>query len=158
MSFTTKRNWFQFCFIIFAVLLGKIESEGWWRSCDFFFQNGGHRHLRFLNFQKFNGRKGDDCKDAAFHLLCIKAEVSEYRKAYWFLVVIMARLVTTYKIYKVHRCRIRHNKKPFFQLRNKYLTRMWANAQRDGRPAEHRWRPLFNAAMFGWHPLLDAVQ
>ena len=25
-------------------------------------------------------------------------------------------------------------------------TRMRANAQRDGRPAEHRWRPLFNAA------------
>ena len=21
---------------------------------------------------------------------------------------------------------------------------MWANAQRDGRPAEYRWRPLFN--------------
>jgi len=29
------------------------------------------------------------------------------------------------------------------------FTRMWANAQRDGRPAEHRWRPLFNAAKFG---------
>ena len=28
------------------------------------------------------------------------------------------------------------------------LTRMWANAQPDGRPAEHRWRPLFNAAKF----------
>ena len=28
------------------------------------------------------------------------------------------------------------------------ITRMWANAQRDGRPAEHRWRPLFNAAKF----------
>ena len=28
-------------------------------------------------------------------------------------------------------------------------TRMWANAQRDGRHAEHRWRPLFNAAKFG---------
>ena len=28
-------------------------------------------------------------------------------------------------------------------------TRMWANAQRDGRPAEHRWRPLFNVAKFG---------
>jgi len=28
-------------------------------------------------------------------------------------------------------------------------TRMWANAQRDGRPAEHRWRFLFNAAKFG---------
>jgi len=35
---------------------------------------------------------------------------------------------------------------------------MWANAQRDGRPAEHRWRPLFNAAKFGWRPLLDVVQ
>jgi len=29
----------------------------------------------------------------------------------------------------------------------------WANAQRDGRPAERRWRPLFNAAQFGWRPL-----
>jgi len=28
-------------------------------------------------------------------------------------------------------------------------TRMWANAQRDGLPAEHKWRPLFNAAKFG---------
>jgi len=27
---------------------------------------------------------------------------------------------------------------------------MWTNAQRDGRPAEYRWRPLFNAAKFGW--------
>jgi len=26
---------------------------------------------------------------------------------------------------------------------------MWANAQRDGRPAEHGWCPLFNAAKFG---------
>jgi len=24
---------------------------------------------------------------------------------------------------------------------------MWANAQRDGPPAEYRWRPLFNAAL-----------
>jgi len=29
---------------------------------------------------------------------------------------------------------------------------MWANAQRDGRPAEYRWRPLFNAAKFGSRP------
>ena len=35
------------------------------------------------------------------------------------------------------------------------LTRIWANAQRDGRPAEHRWRPLFNATNFGWRPLVD---
>jgi len=26
---------------------------------------------------------------------------------------------------------------------------MWANAQRDGRPAEYKWRPLFNATKFG---------
>ena len=25
---------------------------------------------------------------------------------------------------------------------------MWTNAQPDGRPAEHRWRPLFNAAVW----------
>ena len=25
---------------------------------------------------------------------------------------------------------------------------MWANAQRDGHPAEYRWRPLFNAAVW----------
>ena len=29
------------------------------------------------------------------------------------------------------------------------IIRMWANAQRDGRPAEYGWRPLFNAAKFG---------
>ena len=29
---------------------------------------------------------------------------------------------------------------------NKKELEMWANAQRDGRPAEHRWRSLFNAA------------
>jgi len=26
---------------------------------------------------------------------------------------------------------------------------MWANTQHDGRPAEYRWRPLFNVAKFG---------
>jgi len=30
-----------------------------------------------------------------------------------------------------------------------FLTRMWANAQRDGRPVEYRWCPLFKAAKFG---------
>jgi len=33
------------------------------------------------------------------------------------------------------------------QIRHKL--EMWANAQPDGRPAERRWRPLFNAAKFG---------
>jgi len=32
---------------------------------------------------------------------------------------------------------------------------MWANAQRDGRPAEHRWHPLFTATKFGYRSLLD---
>jgi len=32
---------------------------------------------------------------------------------------------------------------------------MWAEAQRDGRPAEYRWRPLNNIAKFGWRPILD---
>jgi len=35
------------------------------------------------------------------------------------------------------------------------ITRMWANVQCDGRPAKYRWRPLFDAANFGWRPLLE---
>ena len=31
----------------------------------------------------------------------------------------------------------------------KYKLEMWANAQHDGRHAEYRWRPLFNAVKFG---------
>jgi len=42
----------------------------------------------------------------------------------------------------------------FYFSSEKNRTRMWANAQPDGRPAEYRWRPLFNAAKFGWRPLL----
>jgi len=38
--------------------------------------------------------------------------------------------------------------------RGKSKTRMWANAQRDGRPAEYRWRRVLNAAKFGSRPLL----
>jgi len=33
--------------------------------------------------------------------------------------------------------------------RGKKELEMWANVQRDGRPAKYRWRPLFNAAKFG---------
>ena len=45
-----------------------------------------------------------------------------------------------------------------YSTQKNHQLQMWANAQRDGRAAEHRWRPLFNAANFGWRPLLDAVQ
>jgi len=40
-------------------------------------------------------------------------------------------------------------------LQTSFKLEMWANAQRDGRPAKHRWCPLFNAAKFGWRWLLD---
>jgi len=43
--------------------------------------------------------------------------------------------------------------KPWRQCNTSMIYRkleMWANAQRDGRPAEYRRRPLFNAAKFGW--------
>jgi len=45
----------------------------------------------------------------------------------------------------------RSNKKPIHgsyiisQQHTVILTRIWANAQHDGRPAEYRWSPLFNA-------------
>jgi len=47
---------------------------------------------------------------------------------------------------------------PFSGPRNisqtkKKQTRMRTNAQHNGRPAKHRWCPLFNAAKFGWRPL-----
>ena len=32
---------------------------------------------------------------------------------------------------------------------------MGANAQRDGRPDEYRWCPLFNATKCGWCPILE---
>jgi len=35
-----------------------------------------------------------------------------------------------------------------FENLKKFQLEMWANAQRDGRPAEYRWRPLFSAAVW----------
>jgi len=31
---------------------------------------------------------------------------------------------------------------------NNIQLEIWANAQRDGRPVEYRWRPLLNAAVW----------
>jgi len=44
---------------------------------------------------------------------------------------------------------IRRGKKEERRKKQDEYTRMWANTQPDGRPAEHRWRPLFDAAKFG---------
>ena len=58
----------------------------------------------------------------------------------------------------MQQCRM-HNGSCFRQMggQDKKLE-MWANVQRDGRPAGYRWRPLFNVEKFGRRPLLDAVQ
>jgi len=44
------------------------------------------------------------------------------------------------------------------QLTSPLTTRMWANAQRDGRLAEYRWRPLLNAASLADAYYWSAVQ
>jgi len=49
----------------------------------------------------------------------------------------------------------KHWRHIFINIRIILQNRMWANAQRDGRPAKCRWRPLFNATNFGWRPLLE---
>jgi len=38
---------------------------------------------------------------------------------------------------------------------NRLKLEMRANAQRDGHPTKYRWRPLSNAAKFGWCPVLE---
>jgi len=45
--------------------------------------------------------------------------------------------------------------KKMLSQKKQTTTRMWDNVQLDGRPAEYRWRPLFNAAKFGWRPVLE---
>jgi len=40
-------------------------------------------------------------------------------------------------------------------IHKSFSTRMWANAQRVGRPVAYRWRPLLMSTKFGWRPLLE---
>jgi len=40
---------------------------------------------------------------------------------------------------------IRRGNKKRRRKKKEERTRMWANGQPDGRPAKHRWQPLFNA-------------
>ena len=40
------------------------------------------------------------------------------------------------------------NTQAHIHIPQKQRLEMWANAQRDGRSAEHRWRRLFNAAVW----------
>ena len=66
------------------------------------------------------------------------------------------------RCFRLHFChrKFRHIFRYFYAVRprsywirwNNAKLEMWASAQRDGCPAEYRWRPLFNAAKFGWCP------
>jgi len=47
----------------------------------------------------------------------------------------------------------------YFHIVTKHCKpRMWANAQPDGHPAEHRWHPLFNAQSLADAYYLTAIQ
>jgi len=57
-----------------------------------------------------------------------------------------APCVEVWQTSNVRRLRLEEEKK---RRKKKKELQMWANAQRDGRSAEYRWRPLFNATKFG---------
>jgi len=75
----------------------------------------------------------------------------------WFFGDTTCRIWVYIAAHKNHCYKSLHKTQKFLQKYTKsvsgalglHTTRMLANAQRDGRPAEHRWRPLFNAAKFG---------
>ena len=52
----------------------------------------------------------------------------------WCCVILANEILLNVNIIKLYTCT------------SYYTTRMWANAQPDGRPAEYKWRTLFNAA------------
>jgi len=71
----------------------------------------------------------------------------------WCLLCISMQLPVPRRVtanYELQACKLSRPEHHTTQTR---VTRMWADAQRDGRPAEYRWRSLFNAANFGWRPL-----
>jgi len=69
---------------------------------------------------------------------------------YWSAVTFSITPITTFKGYVTDFSLISHS----VSIKQLKLE-MWANAQRDGRPAEYKWRPLFNAARFRPRPLLE---
>jgi len=60
----------------------------------------------------------------------------------------LTRQLCSRHVYNYHTDTVTEKKTQLQQLHRVQLD-MRANAQHDGRPAEHRWRPLFNAAKFG---------
>ena len=115
--------------------LNGVMVKLWPRYGDFsIFQDGGRRHLGFSNFVNFNNRKAQEGQTALPCQISSTSVICKNRQHCTESVVAMAtQVIVQY-----------HNK-----------IRMWSNAQRDGRPAEYRWRPLFNAAKFSWRLLLE---
>jgi len=114
--------------------LNGVMVKLWPRYGDFsIFQDGGRRHLRFSNFVNFNNRKAQEGQTA---LPCQISSISVICKNRQHCIESVVARATQVIV----------------QYNNEI--RVWANAQRDGRPAEYRWRPLFNSTKFGWRPLL----
>ena len=108
--------------------LNGVMVKLWPRYGDFsIFQDGGCRHLGFSNFVNFNNWKAQEGQTASPCQISSKSVICKNRQHCIESVIAMASQVIV-------------------QYQNE--TRMWANAQRDGRPAEYRWRPLFNAKVW----------
>jgi len=72
----------------------------------------------------------------------------------WFCVSFLPLFVVQKNLYKPDALPVTQQTLSKYRCKLKTATtRMWANAKRDGRPAEYRRRPLFNAAKCGWCPL-----
>ena len=108
-----------------------------------------------INSQRFvasTGSKHDDPGPVCRGVVLIGCQLQQLNKAVDIIIIRCAVLVFD-EYFELDADRLQAQ-----QSRTLIITRMWANAQPDGRPAEHRWRPLFSAAKFGSRPLLDAVQ
>ena len=79
----------------------------------------------------------------------VQSRLHEPCSVYYFASVYVRQTVScSFVLPYSTRSRRRHCWNPLvYKMRCKL--EMWANAQRDGRPAEYTWRPLFNAAKFG---------
>jgi len=73
----------------------------------------------------------------------VHTSVTDDNASHCFLCVIITQCLTLQQI--TNSCFMQHHSE---DRKRQYQLEMWANAQRDGRPAEYRWRPLFNAAVW----------
>ena len=126
---STKWRWRKRC--LFAELLLETTRQSQWErggATDSQWEGGGAKDREYSH----------DCVGAAsVNLLHLGPAVGDVSK------IIVTKKSTVY-----HRDQLSSGLKQ---------TRNVGQSQRDGRHAEHRWRPLFNAAKIGWRPL-HAVQ